>query len=399
MKKLSIDNIELKGKRVLVRVDFNVPLDENQKITDDIRITSALPTIKKIINDGGKCILMSHLGRPKGGPNPKYSLKPVAVRLGELLESEVKFAPDCVGEQVKAIVNKMKDGEVLLLENLRFHPEEEKNVPEFAQQLAELGDVYINDAFGSAHRAHASTEGVTKYIKVCAAGYLMQKELEYLGNAVSNPVRPFTAILGGSKISGKIDVIENLLPKVDYLLIGGGMAYTFYKAMGYEIGSSLLEEEKIELAKQMLEKFKSSKAKVLLPVDNVVASEFKNESPSMVVDSDKIPADKMGLDIGPKTIEEFKKVILESKTIVWNGPMGVFEFDNFAIGTNEIAKALAEATEKGAITVIGGGDSAAAISKAGLDDKVTHVSTGGGASLEFLEGKVLPGVAALNDAN
>jgi phosphoglycerate kinase len=293
----------------------------------------------------------------------------------------------------------MKDGEVLLLENLRFHPEEEKNVPEFAQQLAELGDVYINDAFGSAHRAHASTEGVTKYIKVCAAGYLMQKELEYLGNAVSNPVRPFTAILGGSKISGKIDVIENLLPKVDYLLIGGGMAYTFYKAMGYEIGSSLLEEEKIELAKQMLEKFKSSKAKVLLPVDNVVASEFKNESPSMVVDSDKIPADKMGLDIGPKTIEEFKKVILESKTIVWNGPMGVFEFDNFAIGTNEIAKALAEATEKGAITVIGGGDSAAAISKAGLDDKVTHVSTGGGASLEFLEGKVLPGVAALNDAN
>lgn len=399
MKKLSIDNVELKGKRVLVRVDFNVPLDENQKITDDIRITSALPTIKKIINDGGKCILMSHLGRPKGGPNPKYSLKPVAVRLGELLESEVKFAPDCIGEQVKSIVNKMKDGEVLLLENLRFHPEEEKNVPEFAQQLAELGDVYINDAFGSAHRAHASTEGVTKYIKVCAAGYLMQKELEYLGNAVSNPVRPFTAILGGSKISGKIDVIENLLPKVDYLLIGGGMAYTFYKAMGYEIGSSLLEEEKIELAKQMLEKFKSSKAKVLLPVDNVVASEFKNESPSMVVDSDKIPADKMGLDIGPKTIEEFKKVILESKTIVWNGPMGVFEFDNFAIGTNEIAKALAEATEKGAITVIGGGDSAAAISKAGLDDKVTHVSTGGGASLEFLEGKVLPGVAALNDAN
>lgn len=399
MKKLSIDNVELKGKRVLVRVDFNVPLDENQKITDDIRITSALPTIKKIINDGGKCILMSHLGRPKGGPNPKYSLKPVAVRLGELLESEVKFAPDCVGEQVKAIVNKMKDGEVLLLENLRFHAEEEKNAPEFAQQLAELGDVYINDAFGSAHRAHASTEGVTKYIKVCAAGYLMQKELEYLGNAVSNPVRPFTAILGGSKISGKIDVIENLLPKVDYLLIGGGMAYTFYKAMGYEIGSSLLEEEKIELAKQMLDKFKSSKAKVLLPVDNVVASEFKNESPSIVVDSDKIPADKMGLDIGPKTIEEFKNVILESKTIVWNGPMGVFEFDNFAKGTNEIAKALAEATEKGAITVIGGGDSAAAISKAGLDDKVTHVSTGGGASLEFLEGKILPGVAALNDAN
>jgi phosphoglycerate kinase len=398
MAKLGIDKVDLKGKRVLVRVDFNVPLDENLKITDDIRITAALPTIRKIISDGGRCILMSHLGRPKGGPNPKYSLKPVAVRLGELLDKDVKFAPDCVGDQVKAIVNSLKDGEVVLLENLRFHSEEEKNDPVFAQQLAELGDVYINDAFGSAHRAHASTEGVTKYIKICAAGYLMQKELDYLGEAVSNPLRPFTAILGGSKISGKIDVIDNLLPKVDNLLIGGGMAYTFYKAMGYEIGSSLLETEKIGLAKEMLEKFKSSNAKVLLPEDNVVASEFKNESPSSVVDSDKIPADKMGLDIGPKTIEEFTNVILSSKTIIWNGPMGVFEFDNFAKGTDAIAGALAEATSKGAITVIGGGDSAAAIKKAGLDDKVTHVSTGGGASLEFLEGKILPGVAALNDA-
>ena len=398
MAKLGIDKVDLKGKRVLVRVDFNVPLDVNLKITDDIRITAALPTIRKIISDGGRCILMSHLGRPKGGPNPKYSLKPVAVRLGELLDKDVKFAPDCVGDQVKAIVNSLKDGEVVLLENLRFHSEEEKNDPVFAQQLAELGDVYINDAFGSAHRAHASTEGVTKYIKICAAGYLMQKELDYLGEAVSNPLRPFTAILGGSKISGKIDVIDNLLPKVDNLLIGGGMAYTFYKAMGYEIGSSLLETEKIGLAKEMLEKFKSSNAKVLLPEDNVVASEFKNESPSSVVDSDKIPADKMGLDIGPKTIEEFTNVILSSKTIIWNGPMGVFEFDNFAKGTDAIAGALAEATSKGAITVIGGGDSAAAIKKAGLDDKVTHVSTGGGASLEFLEGKILPGVAALNDA-
>ncbi|MEJ5350472.1 MAG: phosphoglycerate kinase [Melioribacteraceae bacterium] len=397
MKKLSIDKVNLKGQRVLVRVDFNVPYDENMNITDDLRITAALPTIKKIINDGGKCILMSHLGRPKGAPNPKYTLKPVAVRLSELLEMDVKFAPDCVGEQVKAIVNSLKEGEVLLLENLRFHAEEEKNDPAFAQQLAELGDVYINDAFGSAHRAHASTEGVTKFIKVCAAGYLMQKELNYLGEAISNPVRPFTAILGGSKISGKIDVIENLLPKVDNLLIGGGMAYTFYKAMGYEIGTSLLEEEKIELAKETLEKFKKSNARVLLPIDNVVASEFKNESSSMVVDSDKIPADKMGLDIGPKTIEEFRKVILESKTIIWNGPLGVFEFDNFAKGTNAIAQALAEATEKGAITIIGGGDSAAAIKKAGLEDKVSHVSTGGGASLEFLEGKILPGVAALND--
>jgi len=397
MKKLSIDKVNFKGKRVLVRVDFNVPFDENLQITDDIRITSALPTIKKIISDGGRCILMSHLGRPKGGPNPKYSLKPVAVRLGQLLDKDVKFAPDCKGDQVKAIVNSLANGDVLLLENLRFHAEEEKNDPAFAQQLAELGDVYINDAFGSAHRAHASTEGVTKFIKVCASGYLMQKELDYLGEAISNPVRPFTAILGGSKISGKIDVIENLLPKVDYLLIGGGMAYTFYKAMGYEIGTSLLEAEKIELAKEMLVKFKTSKTKVILPKDNVVAAEFKNESPSSIVDADKIPADKMGLDIGPKTIEEFKDIILKSKTVIWNGPMGVFEFDNFAKGTNTIAAALAEATTKGAVTIIGGGDSAAAIKKAGLDDKVSHVSTGGGASLEFLEGKVLPGVEALND--
>lgn len=397
MKKLSIDKVALKGKRVLVRVDFNVPFDENLKITDDIRITAALPTIKKIISEGGRCILMSHLGRPKGAPNPKYSLKPVAVRLGELLEMDVKFAPDCIGDQVTAIVNSLKDGEVVLLENLRFHAEEEKNDPEFAKSLASLGDVYINDAFGSAHRAHASTEGVTKFISTCASGYLMQKELDYLGEAVANPVRPFTAILGGSKISGKIDVIDNLLPKVDNLLIGGGMAYTFYKAMGYEIGSSLLEQEKLELAKSTLEKFKTSKANVMLPKDNVVAPEFKNESPSEIVSSDKIPADKMGLDVGPKTIEDFKKVILDSKTIIWNGPLGVFEFDNFAKGTDAVAAALAEATSKGAVTIIGGGDSAAAIKKAGLEDKVSHVSTGGGASLEFLEGKVLPGVAALND--
>ena len=293
MGKLSIDKVDLKSKKVLVRVDFNVPLDENLNITDDIRITAALPTIKKIIKEGGRTILCSHLGRPKGTPNPKYSLKPAALRLGELLEMDVKFAPDCIGDQVKAIVNSLKDGEVVLLENLRYHVEEEKNDPEFAKQLAELGDVYINDAFGSAHRAHASTEGVTKYIKTCAAGYLMQKELDYLGEAVANPARPFTAILGGSKISGKIDVIDNLLPKVDNLLIGGGMAYTFYKAMGYEIGSSLLETEKLDLAKATLDKFKNSKANVLLPKDNVVAAEFKNESPSSLVDSDKIPADTM----------------------------------------------------------------------------------------------------------
>ncbi len=397
MKKL-VDDIELKGKRVLVRVDFNVPLDENLNITDDIRITSALPTIKKIMAEGGKVILMSHLGRPKGQVNPKYSLKPAAVRLSELLSVEVKFAPDCVGEEVEAIVNSLKDGEVCLLENLRYHAEEEKNVPEFAEKLAKLGDVYVNDAFGSAHRAHASTEGVTKFIKTCVSGYLMKKELDYLGTAVSNPKRPFTAILGGAKISGKIDVINNLASKVDNLIIGGGMAYTFYKAMGYEVGTSLLEAEKVELAKQILEDTPKTGVNFMLPKDVVVAAEFNNDSPAEVVAIDKIPADKMGLDIGPDTVEAFKKIVLESKTVLWNGPMGVFEMDNFAKGTNAIAAALAEATKNGAITIIGGGDSASAIKKAGLEDKVTHVSTGGGASLEFLEGKILPGVAALNDA-
>ncbi len=397
MNKKMIDDIELKGKRVLVRVDFNVPLDENLNITDDIRISSALPTIKKIMAEGGKVILMSHLGRPKGQPNPKYSLKPAAVRLSELLGVEVKMATDCIGEEVKALVNGLNDGEVCLLENLRYHAEEEKNVPEFAAQLAELGDVYVNDAFGSAHRAHASTEGVTKYITTCVSGYLMKKELDYLGNAVANPKRPFTAILGGAKISGKIDVINNLVSKVDNLIIGGGMAYTFYKAMGHEVGTSLLEAEKVELAKEILESVPKSGVNFMLPKDVVVAPEFNNDSPSDVVGIDGIPADKMGLDIGPATIEAFKKVVLESNTILWNGPMGVFEMDNFAKGTNAIAMALVEATEKGAITIIGGGDSASAIKKAGVEDKVTHVSTGGGASLEFLEGKVLPGVDALND--
>uniref|UniRef100_A0A832G0A9 Phosphoglycerate kinase n=1 Tax=Ignavibacterium album TaxID=591197 RepID=A0A832G0A9_9BACT len=399
MNKLTIDKVDLKGKRVLVRVDFNVPLDENLNITDDTRIVESLPTIRKIIAEGGKAILMSHLGRPKGGPNPKYSLKPTAKRLSELLGKEVKLAPDCIGEEAKAMVNQMQNGDVLILENVRFHPEEEKNDPEFAKQLAELGDVYINDAFGSAHRAHASTEGITKFIKINAAGYLMQKELEYLGTAVTNPKRPYTAILGGAKISGKIDVINNLLDKVDTLIIGGGMAFTFFKAQGKEIGKSLLEEEKIELAKEVLEKVKTSGVKFLLPVDVVVASQFKDDSPASIVNVDSIPSDKMGLDIGPETIKLFREEILKSKTVVWNGPMGVFEFDNFAKGTFAIAEALAEATSNGSITVIGGGDSAAAIAKANLKDKVSHVSTGGGASLEFLEGKILPGVAALNDAN
>ncbi len=397
MKKLSIDNLDLKNKRVLVRVDFNVPLDENLKITDDRRISSSLPTIKKIIADGGKAILMSHLGRPKGKFNLKYSLKPAAEKLSELLGKEVKLASDCIGSGVKDLVNKMNSGDVLLLENLRFHEEEEKNDPEFSKQLAELGDIYINDAFGSAHRAHASTEGVTKYIKLNASGYLMQKELDYLGSAISNPVRPYCAILGGAKISGKIDVIQNLLDKVDTMIIGGGMAYTFFKAQGLEIGKSLLEEEKLQMAKELLDKISKSKVNFLLPVDITVSDEFKNDSPSRVVNINEIPSDKMGLDIGPKTIKLFRDELLSSKTIVWNGPMGVFEMDNFAKGTNAIAEALVEATEKGAVTIVGGGDSAAAISKAGLDDKVSHVSTGGGASLEFLEGKTLPGVVALSD--
>lgn len=398
MKKLSIDNVDLKNKRVLVRVDFNVPLDENLQITDDIRITSSLPTINKIIKEGGKAILMSHLGRPKGKVNPKYSLKPAAERLSILLGKEVRIAPDCTGEEVKTLVNKMSSGDVLMLENLRFHEEEEKNDESFAKQLSELGDVYVNDAFGSAHRAHASTEGVTKYFKICASGYLMQKELDYLGAAVANPQRPFTAVLGGAKISGKIDVITNLLGKVDKLLIGGGMAFTFLKAQGKEIGKSLLEEEKLSLAKEVLEKAKTSNVKFLLPVDFVVADEFKNESPSIIVNANSIPSDKMGLDIGPETIKLFKQELENSKTIVWNGPMGVFEMDNFAKGTFAVAQVLADVTVKGAVTIIGGGDSAAAISKAGLEDKVSHVSTGGGASLEFLEGKVLPGVDALTNA-
>ncbi len=397
MNKKTIENIDLKGKRVLVRVDFNVPLDEKLNVTDDKRIVESLPTIKKIIADGGKAILMSHLGRPKGRPNPKYSLKPVADKLGDLLGRAIKMAPDCVGENVKTIVNGMKDGEVLLLENLRFHEEEEKNDSEFARQIAELGDVYVNDAFGSAHRAHASTEGVTKFISISVAGYLMKKELNYLGQAVGNPARPYCAILGGAKISGKIDVINNLIDKVDTLIIGGGMAFTFFKAQGLEIGKSLLEEEKIELAKEILEKVKTKGLNFLLPVDVVIASEFNNDSPSSIVRVDGIPSDKMGLDIGPETVKLFGEAISKSKTVVWNGPMGVFEMDNFAKGTFAIATTLADATSNGTVTVVGGGDSAAAIAKAGLETKVSHVSTGGGASLEFLEGKVLPGVAALND--
>ncbi len=398
MNKLSIDRLNLKDKRVLVRVDFNVPLDENQRVTDDRRITASIPTIRKIIKDGGKAILMSHLGRPKGKVKPEFSLKPAAEKLSELLGQEVKLAPDCIGDEVKKMVDDMKDGEVILLENLRFHPEEEKNDSGFAEKLAVLGDVYVNDAFGTAHRAHASTEGVTHFIKTCAAGYLMQRELDYLGSALGKSERPYCAILGGAKISGKIDVIMNLFDKVDTLIIGGGMAFTFFKAQGKEIGKSLLEEEKLDLAKKVLKKAEGSKIKFLLPLDVVVASEFKNDSPSETVKVENIPSDKMGLDIGDETIKLFSEELMKSKTIVWNGPMGVFEMENFSKGTFAVAQALAEATTKGAVTVIGGGDSAAAVAKAGLEDKVSHVSTGGGASLEFLEGKTLPGVEALSDS-
>lgn len=396
MNKLTIDDIALKSKRVLVRVDFNVPI-ENGVVTDNTRIVESLPTIRKILAEGGRAILMSHLGRPKGKPKPEFSLAPVAKRTSELLGVDVKFASDCINAPAKEAVANLKDGECLLLENLRYHNEEEANDEYFAKELASLGDVYVNDAFGSAHRAHASTEGVTRFIKPAVAGYLMQKELKFLGSAVENPVRPFTAILGGAKVSGKIDVIQNLLNKVDTLIVGGGMAYTFYKAKGLEIGNSLLEHDKVDLAKSLLEEVSKRNIKFLLPVDCVIADKFDNEAKKKIVSVDKIEPGWQGLDIGPDTIKLFNEVINSSKTIVWNGPMGVFEMDNFAVGTNAVANALADVTKAGAVTVIGGGDSAAAIVKAGLEKAVSHVSTGGGASLEFLEGKILPGVAALTN--
>lgn len=395
MHKLSIDDIELKGKRVLVRVDFNVPLDENQNITDDKRIVASLPTIKKIIQDGGKAILMSHLGRPKGERKPEFSLEPVAKRLSELLNKNVIFSNDCIGDDTKLLVDNLQSSEVILLENLRFHNEEEKDDPDFAKALAEWGDVYVNDAFGTAHRAHASTEGITKFISPCVAGYLMKKELDYLGSKLENPQRPYCAILGGAKISGKIDVIKSLLGKVDTLLIGGGMAFTFFKAQGKEIGTSLLEVDKIDLAKEILNEIKNSNTRLFLPIDIITADKFSNESAFQVVDVDNMPSNQMGLDIGPETIKLFSEQIINSKTIVWNGPMGVFEFKNFANGTFSVAKVLKEATINGSITIVGGGDSASAIKEAGLEESVSHVSTGGGASLEFLEGKILPGVEAL----
>jgi len=399
MKKVTVSDINFRGRKVLLRVDFNVPLDDQQNITDDRRIREALPTIKKILSDGGSVIACSHLGRPKGKPVPSMSLRPVADRLGGLLNCEVIFAKDCIGPEASNTARKLKAGDVMLLENLRFHNEEEANDPEFAKKLASLGDIYVNDAFGSAHRAHASTEGVTKYFDQSVAGMLMEKELEYLGRAVSLPDRPFAAILGGAKISGKIDVVTNLMDKVDVLIIGGGMAFTFAKAMGCEIGDSMLEADKVELAQSIIDKAQGSKVTLLFPTDAVVASEISETAKTQVAQISHIPKGMKGLDIGPDSIELFSKALADARTILWNGPMGVFECKPFAKGTVAIARILAERTAKGARTIVGGGDSAAAVAQAGLENKLSHISTGGGASLEFLEGKTLPGVAALTDAS
>lgn len=391
----TIDNLKFTHRNVLIRVDFNVPLDENKKITDDTRIVESLTTINKVIDDGGIPILMSHLGRPKGEKNPKYSLKPVADYLENHFGYDVIFVEDCIGDLPKEAVKKAEIGQLVLLENLRFYKEEEKNDIDFAKQLASLGDCYINDAFGTAHRAHASTAAVASFFDDRFAGKLIIDELEYLGKAVQNPKRPFTAILGGAKISGKIDVINSLMSKCDSILIGGGMMFTFFKAMGYEIGKSILEVDKVELAKEIIEKAKAENIKLLLPVDTILADSFSNDANIKTAKVSEIPADMLGMDIGPETIELFSKEITSSKTVIWNGPMGVFEMANFAKGTFAVANALAASTSNGAITIVGGGDSAAAIAQMNFKKQVTHVSTGGGASLEFLEGKTLPGLAAL----
>ena len=396
LNKKSVEDIEVKGKKVLVRCDFNVPLDENRNITDETRIDGALPTIKYLIDNGAKVILCSHMGKPKGEPKPELSLAPVAKKLSEKLGKDVIFAADdnVVGENAKKAVAEMKDGDVVLLENTRYRKEETKNEDNFSKELASLADVFVNDAFGTAHRAHCSNVGVTKYLDTAVAGYLIQKEIEFLGNAVNNPVRPCVAILGGSKVSSKISVINNLLDKVDTLIIGGGMAYTFMKALGEEVGDSLLEADYIDYAKDMMKKAEDKGVKLLIPVDTVVAKEFSNDTEYKTVGRGGIEPGWQGLDIGEKTIALYKDAIKGAKTVVWNGPMGVFEMPNFAKGTNAIAAALADID---ATTIIGGGDSVAAVNQAGLGDKMSHISTGGGASLEFLEGKDLPGIVALND--
>ncbi len=399
LNKKTVDDINVKGKRVLVRCDFNVPLKDG-KITDENRLVAALPTIKKLVADGGKVILCSHLGKPKGEPKPELSLAPVAKRLSELLNLEVKFAADdnVVGENAKAAVSAMKDGDIVLLQNTRYRAEETKNEEAFSKELGSLADIFVNDAFGTAHRAHCSTVGVVKYVDEAVCGYLIEKELRYLGNAVENPQRPFVTILGGAKVADKLTVIENLLNKADTLIIGGGMAFTFLAAKGYGTGKSLLDETKIDYCKEMMKQAEEKGVKLLLPIDTVIAKSFPNpiDAPieTEVVDSDKIPDDYEGLDIGPKTAELFAEEVKSAKTVVWNGPMGVFENPTLAKGTLAVAQAMADSD---AITVIGGGDSAAAVNTLGLGDKMTHISTGGGASLEFLEGKELPGIAAMND--
>jgi phosphoglycerate kinase len=397
MAKQTVEDIkDLKGKKVLVRVDFNVPQDDKQNITDDTRIRGAIPTVKYLSDKGAKVILVSHLGRPKAGPDDKLRLAPVAKKLAELMKKNIGYVRDCIGPEVEAAVAKMKEGDILLLENVRFYKEEEKNDPEFAKKLAALADIYVDDAFGTCHRAHASTEGVTRYLKGYA-GFLMEKEIKFLGQLIEKPARPFVAILGGAKISGKIDVIQNLIMKVDTLVIGGGMAYTFFKARGVEVGKSIVEEDKVELAKEILKKAIDRGIPLMLPIDHVIADKFDANANSQVVTRAGILPDWQGMDIGPETITKFGHAIKKARTIFWNGPMGVFEFPKFANGTIAIAKLVAEATGKGVVSVIGGGDSVAAVEQAGLADKMTHISTGGGASLEFVEGKVLPGIACLQD--
>ncbi len=393
----SLTPADLAGKRVFVRVDFNVPQDDTGAITDDTRIRAALPTINYLISAGAKVILASHLGRPKG-VTESLRLNPVAVRLSELLGKPVVKCDDCIGEAVAQAVANMANGDVVLLENVRFYAEEEKNDPAFAQKLAEVADLYVNDAFGAAHRAHASTEGVAKYLKPAVAGFLLDRELQYLSGAIDNPQRPLAAIIGGSKVSSKIGVIENLLDKVDKLLIGGGMIFTFFKAQGLSVGKSLVEDDKLELAKALTAKAQAKGVQFLLPSDVVVADAFKPDANSQTVSVHSIPDGWMGLDIGADTIATFQSALADCKTIVWNGPMGVFEFDQFAVGTEAIARTLADLTAKGAVTIIGGGDSVAAVEKVGVSQQMSHISTGGGASLELLEGKVLPGIAALDDA-
>ena len=393
MNKKTIRDIDVTGKKVLVRCDFNVPLDENRTITDNRRIVSALPTIQYLIEKGAKVILCSHLGRPKGEVKKEFSLDVVADELSSSLGKEVKLAEDVVGESAKTLTNQMQPGDVVLLENVRFHKEEEKNDPIFSKELASLAEIYVNDAFGTAHRAHSSTEGVSHYLPA-VAGLLMEKEIDFLGGALENPAKPFIAILGGAKVSDKIGVIENLLEKVDKLIIGGGMAFTFLKAQGHKIGKSICEEDKLELARDILKKAEEKKVEILLPVDSHVAKDYSNDAEDSIVHSKEIPDDLEGLDIGPDTIKLFEKAMEGAKTIIWNGPLGVCEFSKYEVGTREVAKAVAAT---GAISIVGGGDSAAAIEKLGLADKITHISTGGGASLEFLEGKKLPGVECLLD--